>query len=521
MRSLEAAQVVYGNVEAARSAQHRGGFQVLFRSSANLTEEDVTREIEPRLFFDAGVEGQTKRVFSVISGDRIILAQVIPVAGTDEHGRHGLYFGHALVFSKDDFRKVDNNPFLIFDSFPFFTSIEEAIVGGGNDGGDIPPVSISLPRLTTHVEYDGMSREQLFELSKFSLGLLRVTEHGSSIVFYGDAGKVFDILRDMFFLIPSHLRFSCSFDTLFAGGSYGKTPYFALGLPADHSRERRFASFDVEQGELSPSAEPVSLTSFDRWLRWMLKPPLVEISDYVDEAVHIASLLDGEHFAKDQRLENAYSLLPFRAIVEKRLEKRLITQVGEVLGNRILHHVLSWARGQGVAALDLLRRDFGREQLDGWLTAAYKNYYERPSTTELEQLGRFSAENQKSFLRLIYLRWARQWPELRVILTALDTTASDRFKKWALATMSAHVQPVANRQHEHGFLFGLNLATEGEEARETSALIATLLDVPIDVNGLADAQPLTDNSEPMFKPNTIKNLLGLVALLMDKRQEGN
>jgi GTPase-associated protein 1 len=165
MKRLEAAQVVYGNVEAARSARRQGGFQVLFRSSSHLTEDEVTREIEPRLFFHAGAGQHTKRVFSVISGDRTVLAQVIPVAGTDEHGRHGLYFGHALVFSKNDFGKIDNNPFLIFDSFPFFTSIEEATAGGGNERGDISPVSISLPRLTTHVEYDGISRDQLFELS--------------------------------------------------------------------------------------------------------------------------------------------------------------------------------------------------------------------------------------------------------------------------------------------------------------------------------------------------------------------
>lgn len=521
MRKLEAAQVVYGNVEAARSARRQGGFQVLFRSSSHLTEDDVTREIEPRLFLDVEVGQQTKRVFSVIGGDRIVLAQVIPVAGTDEHGRHGLYFGHALVFSKNDFRKVDNNPFLIFDSFPFFTSIDEAIARGGNDRGDIPLVSISFPLRITQDEYDGLSREQLFELTRFSRRLLKSTEHGSSLVFYGNAGNVFDILRDMFFLLPTQLRFRCSFDTLFAGGNYGKTPYFAFGLPLDHSRERRFAGFDVERGELSPAAEPASLTSYDLWLKWMLKPPLAEIAGYTDEAVRIAAVLDGEYFARDQRPGNVYSLLPFRAIVEQRLEKQVKRQIGEVLGDRILPQVFSWAREEGAAALDLLGRDFSRQQLDGWLTEAYENYHERLSTTELEQLGRASAGVQRTFLRLVYLRWTCQWNELRMMLRSLETSASDHFKKWALATMSAQVQPITSRQQGHGFLFGLNFATEGEEAGETSALIAALLDVSIDANGLGDTQSLTDTSEPMSKPDTIKNLLGLIALLVDHRQKRN
>ena len=253
----------------------------------------------------------------------------------------------------------------------------------------------------------------------------------------------------------------------------------------------------------------------------MLKPPLAEIAGCVDQAVRVASVLDGEHFAADQRLGNVDSLLPFRAIVEQHLEKQVKRQIGEVLGDRILPQVFTWAREKGAAALDLLRGDFNRQQLDGWLTEAYENYHERLSTTELEPLDRVSAGDQRTFLRLVYLRWTCQWPELRVMLRSLETSASDHFKKWALATMSAQVQPVANRQQGHGFLFGLNLATEGEEAGETSALIASLLDVSIDANGLGDTESLTDNSEPMSKPDTIKNLLGLIALLVDHRQKRN
>jgi hypothetical protein len=64
MGELEAAQVVYGNVEAARSVRHRGGFQTVFRSMSHLTDEEVAAEIEPRLFFDSSAAGQqNKHVF--------------------------------------------------------------------------------------------------------------------------------------------------------------------------------------------------------------------------------------------------------------------------------------------------------------------------------------------------------------------------------------------------------------------------------------------------------------------------
>jgi hypothetical protein len=524
MRDLEAAQVVYGNVETARSVQHRGGFQTVFRSVSHLTEDEVTQEIEPRLFFDSAAGQQSKHVFFTKGDKRVVLAQVIPLAGSDESGRGGLYLGHALVFPMEDFRRVHDNPFFIFDNFPFFKSVEEAVEAGGNELGDIPPARIHLPQLRTQNEYDGISREQLFQLCRFARQLLTSPGDDSSIGFYGSPANILDILRDLFLLLPTHLRSRCSFDTLFVGGNYGKTPYFALGLPAAQSRDRRFFCFNVERGEFMPSVEPGSPTSYDLWLKGILHPPLSEITGYVDDADRIAALLDGKKLNGDQRVENADSLLGFRSILETRLAEQVKTQLGDLLGDRILPQVLSWARDQGLAGLTPLTQGFSDNQLTGWVADAYEHYHEKPSTTELNELERLSSHNERSFLRLVYLRWSQRWPVLRTTLTRLEISASNRFKRWALATVPVQVQSVV--RPGQGFFLELGLREGNEQAEETYALLSALVDNSTEspltrdsTHSRAFPSATSPNPEQMMHTDSIKRLLSLLELLVGNSEE--
>jgi hypothetical protein len=524
MRELEAAQVIYGNVEAARSVRRRGGFQTLFRSGSYLTEDEVTSEIEPRLFFDLTCGQQNKHIFFPIGAKRVGLARVIPLAGTDESGRGGLFFGHALIFSREDFQKAKNNPFSIFDNFQFFKSIDEAVAAGGNELGDIPPVCIQLPE-PTEEEYDGLSREQLFRLCTFARGLLMSSERGSSIGFYGSSNNVLDILRDMFLLLPTHLRVRCSFDTLFAGGNYGRTPYFVFGLPAEHSRDRRFFCFDVARGEFMPSLEPASPTSYDLWLKMMLQPRLAEVSGRVDDADRIASLIDGGQTSADQPLENEDALLPFWPILETRLSKQVKTQIGDLLGDRILPRVFAWARHQGVAGFAPLTQGFSFDQLLGWVEDAYEHYHEEPSIAELDELERLSSRNERSFLRPIFLRWSRQWHALRIALRTLETAQSNRFKRWALATVPVHAQSVV--RPGQGFFLGLGIREGSTQAEETYEVLSALLDtsteslLPTDPTATdSDTHRSTTlpESEQTIPAGSITSLLCLLELLVKNEE---
>jgi len=526
MRTLQAAQVVYGNVEAGRSPQGRGGFQTLFRSSSHLTEHEVTQEIEPRLFFDSRGAPQTKHVFFRISNDRVVLAQVTSLTTTDEYGRTGLYIGHALVFVAEDFLKLGNNPFPIFNAFTFFDSVDQATSAGATEQGDIPPALVQLAEHEGHREYDGLSREQLSHLCMFANESLRSSVPASPIGFYGEANKILDILRDSFLLIPAQLRLGCSFDTRFIGGTFGKTPYFFLGFPADEPRDRRFACFDVEECEFTPPVVLQSPTSYDLWLKWMLRPPLSDIANSVDDAVRITALLDGRQPRGDQRATaNTDSLLAFRPILEMRLRAQLKDQMGEALSDRILPQVFTWARQQGLEIIGPLTQGFSDDQVEGWVSGAYERYYEKPTTSELEHLERLSSKNQKSFLRLIYLRWNQQWPDLRTALDSVEISVSNRFKRWALATVSAFARPIANP--EQGLSLGLCFGAADPQSSDTFGLIAALLDVSpeplLDALTNRPADPLVDLARPEqmqhLKPNSIKHLLSLLELLVNRIDE--
>jgi hypothetical protein len=251
---------------------------------------------------------------------------------------------------------------------------------------------------------------------------------------------------------------------------------------------------------------------------------LSEIAGYVDDADLIAALLDGEQLSGDQRIENADLLLGFKSILETRLADQLKTQLGDLLGDRILPQVVSWARNQGLAGLTPLTRGFSDEQLTRWVADAYEHYHDKPSTTELEELERLTSHNERSFLRLVYLRWSRQWPVLRTTLRALEISASNRFKRWALATVPVQVQSVV--RPGQGFFLGLGLHEGNEQAEETYALLSGLVDnsteSPLTCDSThSDAPPsaTSPNPEQMMHSDSIVRLLSLLELLVGNSEE--
>lgn len=524
MSIVPAAQVVYGNVELDRSPQHRGGFQTLFRTSSYLTDDEITQEIEPRLFFISPPAEQIKHVFFTTSRKHVVLGQVLSLTAKDEYGRTGLYFGHALVFSEEDFNRLDNDPFHVFDNFEFFNSVEQAMTKGGSELGDIPTAQVSLCKSTTRKTSEILSREQLLQLCIFAQRLLRSDVPTAAIGFYGEAGKTLEILRNLFSLIPVPSRIRCSFDTFFSGGTFSKTPYFAVGLTADQPQDPRFACFDVAQGAFISNIDGDPYSSYDLWLQWMLQPPLSDVARQADEAYRVLAFLEGQQISKDQLGKpNKDSLVVVRPILERRLGEQLKTKIGDMVGSRILPHVLSWVLEQDISVLRSLTQGFPEHQLDAWVLAAYEQNYEKPSAPELQQLDKVSLSNPRSLLRLIFLRWTQQWHLLKTTLKVVDITTSNRFKRWALATISARAQPILDA--EHGLLLGVGIYAGHDQTGEESEVLATLLDISSEqllvrkADTSADLQITPFVSPLNLQGVSMKHLIDLLSLLLPSVDE--
>lgn len=508
MSVIQAAQVIYGNVEADRSPQHRGGFQVLFRSFSRLSEDQVTREIGPRLFFASTNPHQEKHCFFAMPSGGVVVARCVPVVGTDQFSRKGLYLAHALVFSREDFLRLANNPFRILDHFQFFSSFEEASIASTGEGGDIPLAQIPFSSSYGHDASGAVSREHVLNLLILAYRFALSQSGEGAIGFYGEASKMLSILRFLFILLPIRLRTKCTFDTFFVAGSPGRMPYWAVGFPESQNRDPNFLPFEIERNSFGASIELQSKNAFESWLRWMLAPPLSDLSKHIDEAFYVSEFLDGRRLA-GSTLEQANPalLIGFQPFLENRLREGLRTQIGETLCERLFPQAIAWLGQQGLAALAPIAEGFSVKQMELWLCDAYISSYDKPATTELRQLERFLSRNQQSMLWMIYLRWTDQWPALRSVLRSAEPAVARHFAKWALATVQAALRSTA----EPGMLLSLGLYTEGDHLQETVNVLSAILDKsPDEILSVSSSKGGVPGSVP------INQIIDLFAMFLER-----
>jgi hypothetical protein len=274
-------------------------------------------------------------------------------------------------------------------------------------------------------------------------------------------------------MLPIRLRIKCTFDTFFEGGTFGRNPSFAVGLPETHTRDHRFLCFDSERGSLETAIDLQPKTAFESWLTWMFAPPLLDLSKQVDEALYVSEVIDGRRLGRDPsgHVDPKQLLLGFQPFLEIRLRERLRAQVGEPLAELLLPQASAWMRQQALSNLIPMSDAFSTQLLEEWLVEAYLGSKEKPSESELQALERVHSRNQRPIVSLIYLRWTGQWSALSSALRSSDAQTARRFTKWALTTLQASVM----RAGQPGTLLALGLYTRSDQFEETVNLLAAIL----------------------------------------------
>jgi hypothetical protein len=498
MTSISADQLIYTNVEADRSPSNRRGYQVLFYTHDGLSDAEVVA-IETRLFYrppEAGNRGETaemprqptKHVFFQTKTGKIVLAQIAPLPETDKFGRSGRCFAHALIFSPDAFAQFENNPFVVFQRFPFWTTVEQAFRAGDPKNGNIPPTEVSSERLGRQNNSLSLikDRETLLLLTTQAARLL---ENRRAIGFVGQTGEIFQLLEALFDLIPPPSRLQCSFDTLFTGGTLNRAPYWAVGFPSAPPRQPNLHLFDLEARQFTGdvSAEPTG--AFERWLIHVTteteaNPQFADIAEHIEPACWLGRWFDGESLdLRTLEALEAVDLMLFQSFdelnpntLEERVTEQLQKQVGDALGERIFDQAFSWVRKQGAGTPRHLEGGFDIERLQNWIFGIYDDSPNRPEPQELQNLRQFLEVHPHVRLRLIYLRWARDWQSLTEDLLNLEKQDLNWFAKWAFRTVQSEVT-WGIRHDDQGLSFGPIVKTEKQDSEDCRHLLLTLLDM--------------------------------------------
>lgn len=437
MPTIQAWQHIYSNVEREQSPKQIGGFQTLFYSHAGLTEDEVS-EMEGRLLYFPSNKGEpVKRLFFSTSSGKGVVAQITPLPEPDQYGRKGRYLAHALAFTPEDLAKFEVDPFRVFRSFTFFSSVAEALQRGNFETGDIPPVRVDLPQ-TSSGEVKAAQAWSSDEWQKLALLALRVerqTQGRAAITVTGPFEAVEATLEAAFLAVPTVLRPRCTFDTYFYRCNLVATFYWAIGLP-ESPVSIKFVKIDAVARQIEGAAPTQPETAYERWVcSGLTAQKLAGLPRQRDQAFALGEWLDGRPHAEalldaapPEVIAAMFEVNPeaVRAAVRRRAGEQLSPELAGRAGNTI------YQQSQSAVLYSQLRQGFTPDQL---LAALYSSYeaekFAAPARSEIKALGELLAQKDQPLLRLFVAHWQGR-RELAGALQEAEPETYRRFVEMAL-----------------------------------------------------------------------------------------
>lgn len=270
MTSISAQQLIYTRVEADYSSKRKSGFQTVYRS--NTLSSALVESIEERIQCFASKNPVTRLQFFRPDPNHVVLARTTVIEPNleivDSKGRVGTFLVHCLIFRKEHFIEINNNPFAIFDNYKgFLNDPREMVQRFGQATGIAESVTITITDVNANLEWDSRDLTSLI-----SLGLTASTmkKEKQSVLFFGEASAIESTLRLVFLLLPNQSRLACSFDTFVENCIYPKGFYWAVGA-SRASRSEATTKIDTDKKQIVVGKLPDSLNSEGLYLNWLAK----------------------------------------------------------------------------------------------------------------------------------------------------------------------------------------------------------------------------------------------------------
>ncbi|TWU04381.1 hypothetical protein [Stieleria varia] len=346
MPSIIAEQLVFTRLQPAYSPTRRAGYQIAYHSPGLAND---AREIENRVkCFGVGrrdPHSERLQYFRLRDG-RIVLTYSCPVSHAEiVDKRSGAFLAHCLVLSPQEFSKLRNNPFAIFDGSDPFVHDAEQLVERFIEPQEIDPF-LRIDCDTTNPPHTDWPASSLIELRRLGLMAQSMNRNSESVLLIGDSDEAADVLRVLFSLLDNEsLRIHCTFSTHVETCRVEPGEYWAVGA---RNRERPgFLEVDTSRQQIADKPEGIPDRNDSHYMIWLHEslnstPP--------DEVVRRAStiqylersLVHGETIPDDVKLIPAacadfHRLFPecSLSIIDNCLSKQLSQRTARLLADFI------------------------------------------------------------------------------------------------------------------------------------------------------------------------------------------
>jgi len=440
MNEIYAGQHIYGNVEKDRSPTNNGGFQTLFYTKSILSPSE-SDEIESRMGYYFSAENPEKFLFFEI-GSKFITTRILPLPDVDKFGRKGLFIAHSFVFKREDIEKIGNNPFAVFNHFKdlFVHTTAEALSKGVCTGQDIHPIKIALDPLkieNTDTPIPDILKQWNPVEIKNLISLVMTCGKNSDeapkeIVITGSQPTILDTLQMIFSLLPDRIRSSCTFDTYFLGCNPVAIKYRIYCYPSLSTSLPQFTHVDAEKRTISNVSSSDTESQYINWIYYRFSSGKTEdISQFRNTAFELDQFLSDKKYDKGKILKDIQTptLEKFLEINQISFQSKISRCFAELVPNHLAGYVINsvkeeYAHETNALLLEKILNGYPNTEIAEYLFHELKKV-NSPSTSEIEELREFLTTTNHTLLRVIYLKWIKNFKTLSTVLKSLT---DDEFK---------------------------------------------------------------------------------------------
>ncbi|RMH68362.1 MAG: hypothetical protein D6675_16475 [Gemmatimonadetes bacterium] len=422
---LNAAQLIYANVEAEQSPQKQGGFQTLFYTHSQIDPAE-REEIETRMLYVPSEVEPVKSIFFCTASGKVVIARIVSLPDPDSAGRSGRYLGHCLVLRAEDATQIGINPFDLFRSARFFHTVEAALNAGNFETGNIPPLPLTVN--LTESDFTLAKQWSPAELKRLVLlftSVERQLADRRTVAFIGDPEAVLQTIEAGWFVLPAQLRRKCTFDTYFYRCNIVATPYWGIGLL--HATDNpRYSLVDVAAKQVRHSVIDLPQTAYECWVLSLLdQQRWSRIDRHKEQAFRLGNFIDQEEVAPEMLDhlpdEIIHEVFQFNA---DRVRQRLLAKIQENFPAELAGRVVEPIHQQKDATqlLHFLRKGFEISFLLDMLDRVYYAQKDSaPEKAEKNALARLLKTESHVRLNALLFAWNGKANALAKVLSEMPT----------------------------------------------------------------------------------------------------
>lgn len=374
MKTVSCMQMVFCRVEEDYSPALSTGYQTVYKSRG--IEEYESEYVEKRIrCFKPRSDDDLRYQFFVIPGGKVVVTHSIPIESdpiiVDKARRGGMFLAHCLLIEPGEFKRINNNPFDIFDNAKFLSSAREMVDEFLSEKRNEDIHYINIYPSTKYFRASRWDSEavKLYSLAKAAP---TITSNSMTSLIISSREEIEYFLRAVFHFTPPKLRISCSFDTSIDDCDVQAGQFWIAG--SLKSLNKSFVNLDISGNSLALSVDPPQQTDcYFNWLQEFQKSGGEELYERVPKIQDLCEAIHNKRIPAKELLKDEI-ILPFFSINKTFIKERLTNALSQDVPIKIVEE-LSLFIMQSYDPMDVIKHaatqeitpEYGAGYIHNWI----------------------------------------------------------------------------------------------------------------------------------------------------------